>query len=69
MKKGWRIILTIVLVVLILGGVSFGVGLLTGGDIDRIILNLDEHYQVMTYINTYTGYVRQLFQQLVNLFF
>ncbi len=68
MKKGWRIILTIVLVVLILGGVSFGVGLLTGGDIDRIILNLDEHYQVMTYINTYTGYVRQLFQQLVNLF-
>ena len=53
---------------LILGGVSFGVGLLTGGDIDRIILNLDEHYQVMTYINTYTGYVRQLFQQLVNLF-
>lgn len=68
MKKGWRIILTIVLVVLILGGVSFGVGLLTGGDVDRIILNLDEHYQVMTYINTYTGYVRQLFQQLVNLF-
>ena len=68
MKKGWRIILTVVLVVLILGGVSFGVGLLTGGDIDRIILNLDEHYQVMTYINTYTGYVRQLFQQLVNLF-
>ena len=68
MKQGWRIILTIVLVVLILGGVSFGVGLLTGGDIDRIILNLDEHYQVMTYINTYTGYVRQLFQQLVNLF-
>ena len=68
MKKGWRIILTIVLVVLILGGVSFGVGLLTGGAIDRIILNLDEHYQVMTYINTYTGYVRQLFQQLVNLF-
>ena len=68
MKKGWRIILTIVLVVLILGGVCFGVGLLTGGDVDRIILNLDEHYQVMTYINTYTGYVRQLFQQLVNLF-
>ena len=68
MKKGWRIILTIVLVVLILGGVSFGVGLLTGGDVDRIILNLDEHYQVMTYINTYTGYVRQLLQQLVNLF-
>ena len=68
MKKGWRIILTIVLVVLILGGVSFGVGLLTGGDIDRIILNLDEHYQVMTYINTYTSYVTNLFQKLIHLF-
>ena len=68
MKKGWRIILTIVLAVLILGGVSFGVGLLTGGDVDRIILNLDEHYQVMTYINTYTGYVKQLFQQFIHLF-
>ena len=68
MKKGWRIIFGIVLVAVVLGGLCCGVGLLTGADSDRIILNLDEHYQVMTYINTYTGYVRQLFQQLVNLF-
>ena len=68
MNRGWRVILGIVLVALILGGLSVGVGLLTGADTDRIILNLDEHYQVMTYFNTYTGYVKQLFQNFIGLF-
>ena len=49
MKKGWRIILGIVLAAVILGGLCCGVGLLTGADSNRIIMNLDEHYQVMTY--------------------
>ena len=52
MKKGWRVILGIVLVAVIFGGLCCGVGLLTGADSERIIMNLDEHYQVMTYINT-----------------
>ena len=68
MKKGWRVILGIVLVAVIFGGLCCGVGLLTGADTDRIILNLDEHYQVMTYINTYTSYVTGLFQKLTQLF-
>ena len=68
MKKGWRIILGIFLVAVIFGGLCCGVGILTGADFDRIILNLDEHYQVMTYINTYTSYVTGLFQKLTQLF-
>ena len=32
MKKGWRIILGIVLVALVMGGLCFGVGLLTAQD-------------------------------------
>ena len=48
MKKGWRIILGIVLVAVIFGGLCCGVGVLTGADRERIIMNLDEHYQVMT---------------------
>ena len=68
MKKGWRIILGIVLVAVALGGLCCGVGLLTGADSDRIILNLDEHYQLMTYINTYTTYVTSLFQKIIQLF-
>jgi len=68
MKKGWRVILGIVLVAVIFGGLCCGVGLLTGADSERIIMNLDEHYQVMTYINTYTSYVTGLFQKLTQLF-
>ena len=68
MKKGWRVILGIVLVAVIFGGLCCGVGLLTGADSERIIMNLDEHYQVMTYINTYTSYVTDLFQKLAQLF-
>ena len=68
MKKGWRIILGIVLAAVLSGGLCCGVGILTGADSDRIILNLDEHYQLMTYINTYTAYVTNLFQQLTHLF-
>jgi len=68
MKKGWRIILGIVLAAVILGGLCCGVGLLTGADSNRIIMNLDEHYQVMTYINTYTSYITDFFQKLIHLF-
>ena len=68
MKKGWRVILGIVLVALVLGGLSIGVGLLTGADMHRIILNLDEHYQLTTYFNTYFGYVKQLLQHITGLF-
>ena len=68
MTKGWRIILGIVLAAVLFGGLCCGVGILTGADSDRIILNLDEHYQIMTYINTYTAYVTNLFQKLTQLF-
>ena len=68
MKKGWRIILGIVLAAVLFGGLCCGVGILTGADSDRIILNLDEHYQLMAYINTYTAYVTNLFQKLTHLF-
>ena len=68
MKKGWGVILGIVLVAVIFGGLCCGVGPLTGADSERIIMTLDEHYQVMTYINTYTSYVTGLFQKLTQLF-
>ena len=64
MKKGWRIILGIVLVAVIFGGLCCGVGILTGADFDRIILNLDEHFHVMTYIKHYSNYLLQLFQHI-----
>ncbi len=68
MKKGWRIILGIVLVAVIFGGLCCGVGILTGADADRIILNLDEHFHVMSYINHYSNYILQLFQHFGKIF-
>ncbi len=67
MKKGWRIIFGVFLVAVILGGLCCGVGLLTGADSNRIILNLEEHYQLMTYVNTYTDFITNLFRNVFRL--
>ena len=68
MKKGWRIIFGIVLVALVFGGLCCGVGLLTGAEFDRILLNLDEHYHVISYVNVFTDYMKQILQSLGRLF-
>ncbi|MBR0162021.1 MAG: hypothetical protein IJQ02_12160 [Oscillospiraceae bacterium] len=61
MKNGWRIILGIVLVAILLGSICFGVGILTGSDMHRIVQNLDSQYQLTAYIDAYTEYAHQLF--------
>ncbi len=68
MKKGWRVILGIVLVALIVGGVCVGVGLLTGADSERIAQNLEEHYRLNTYMNAYLNYGKELFWYFTNQF-
>ncbi len=68
MKKGWRVILGIVLVAVILGAVCFGVGLLTGEDMARILQNMDSHFHLDAYAKAYTDYILQLFQFIKNLF-
>lgn len=67
MKKGWRIILSIVLVALVMGGLCFGVGLLTGADLQRIIQNVDGHYNLTSYVNAYADYFKQLFEYFSSL--
>ena len=67
MKKAWRVILEISVVAVVLGAVCFGVGLLTGAETDRIILNLNEHFQLNTYVEAYTAYFRELFQYFTGL--
>ena len=49
MKKGWKIILCIVMVAILLGAVSVGVGLMTGGDMPRILSVLNERYHPTIY--------------------
>ena len=43
MKKGWNIILVIVVICIAIGAVCAGVGVLTGADFDRIGSVLEEY--------------------------
>lgn len=42
MKNGWRVIISVVLIVILLGGVCIGVGVLTGADMERVYSVLDK---------------------------
>ena len=59
MKKGWRIVIIIVLVALLLGAVSVGVGMMTGADSVRIFSILNDRYNISMYYN-YTQEVIEL---------
>ena len=56
MSKSWRVISLVVLIAILLGGVCIGVGLITGGEWDRIYTTLDARYHVDMYVE-YVGQV------------
>ena len=62
MRNGWRIILTIVVVAILLGAICFGVGLLTGANPDRILQTLNEDYHLVSWSETWSVYFNQLIQ-------
>ncbi len=49
MKSGWKIILLVVLIAILLGAVCMGVGMMTGADFSRIWATLDDKYHVEMY--------------------
>ena len=49
MKRGWYIVLVVVLVALLLGAVCMGVGFITGADTARIYSVLDDKYSITLY--------------------
>ncbi len=51
MSKSWRVISLIVLIAILLGAVCVGVGLVTGGEWDRIYTTLDGRYHVDMYVD------------------
>lgn len=46
MKNGWRIIITVVLITILLGIVCIGVGLITGADMPRVYAVMDRQYNI-----------------------
>ena len=61
MKSGWKIILLVVLIAILLGAVCMGVGMMTGADFTRIWSTLDDKYHVDMYYQ-YFMEVRSLLQ-------
>ncbi len=57
MKKGWRIVLFLVVAALFLGAVSVGVGVITGANGDRIFQTLDDRYHLQVYYD----YIMQVY--------
>ena len=49
MKKGWRVVISIVMIAVLLGAVCVGVGMLTGADISRIYSVLDKRFMITQY--------------------
>ena len=61
MKNGWKLIIIIVLLAILLGACCVGVGLVTGGNLDRIYQTTDEQYNLTGWIQygktLYTDYL------------
>ena len=49
MRKGWKIVLIVVVVAILLGALCIGVGVMTGADTTRIYSVLDERYHIDMY--------------------
>ena len=63
MKKGWHIVLIVVLAALLLGLVCIGVGFITGADTSRIYSVLDDEYNLTLYQQYITEMLIPAFQE------
>ena len=64
MKKGWRVIIIIVLVAVLLGAVCLAVGYMTGAENSRILDTLDARYN----INMWIDYFSLVYEQFAPVF-
>ena len=64
MKNGWRIIISIVLIVILLGGVCIGVGVLTGADMERVYSILDKQNNLTALYKYFTEDLMLEFQRV-----
>lgn len=68
MKKCWKVIGSIVLVVFVLGLICVGVGILTGAESTRILNVLDDRFQIESTLNLYSQYFAQFGQAVGEIF-
>lgn len=65
MKKGWKFIGLMFLIVLALGVICAVVGFLTGGDVSRIWQILDSKFDLTHGLSVYAEYFRLLWADIV----
>ena len=65
MSKGWRILGTIVLVLVLLGAICIGVGFMTGGDVADIYSTLDLRYNLSGRWEQYSQWAITSFNNIV----
>jgi len=63
MNDGWRVIMTVVMVCLLLGAVAIGVGFVTGGSMDRIETGLETQYHISALVETYRNLIEEAVPQ------
>lgn len=64
MKKGWRIVGTIVLVLILLGAICIGVGFMTGGDVQDIYAKLNVQYNLSGIWELYSQWAVTVYHNL-----
>ena len=64
MKNGWRVIISVVLIVILLGGVCIGVGVLTGADMERVYSVLDKQNNLTALYKYFTEDLMLEFQRV-----
>ena len=65
MKKGWRLIILVVLVAVLLGAVAVAVGFMTGAETTRIYSVLDARYNLQGWYQ----YIMDVYSQIQAVFF
>ena len=65
MSKGGRIVGSVVLVLILLGAISIGVGFMTGGDLADIYSTLNLRYNLSGYWEAYSQWAVTTFNNLV----
>ena len=65
MKKGWKFIGVMFLIILFLAGVCAAVGFLTGGDVSRIWQIFDNRFDLTHGLQVYSEYFRLLWESVV----
>lgn len=55
MKKAWKVVIVIVLIIVLVGAICAGVGMLAGGNLNRIYAELDYQYSITQIYNLLTN--------------